>query len=107
MWQVTGVGALTAVTSMTLLRSGYPTSCPGAATPFTDLANGTGLKATLTCDTSNGVVVAASGNNLGFYGATAIAKATPSGACAGNTGCQALRDALGNLGLINVGSISN
>jgi hypothetical protein len=107
LWQVTGVGAFTTVTSMTLLRSGYPTSCPGAATPFTDLANGTGLKATLTCDTSNGITVGASGNNLGFYGATAIAKATPSGACAGNTGCQALRDALGNLGLINTGSISN
>ena len=44
---------------------------------------------------------------LGFYGTTPIVKATPVGACAGNTGCQALRDALGNLGLINTGSISN
>lgn len=48
-----------------------------------------------------------SAGSLGFYGATAIVKATPTGACAGNTGCQALRDALGNLGLINTGSITN
>lgn len=53
------------------------------------------------------VQVGRSAGNIGFYGATAIAKATPAGACAGNTGCQALRDALGNLGAINTGSISN
>lgn len=47
------------------------------------------------------------GGKLAFNGATPIVKATPVGACAGNTGCQAVRDALGNLGLINTGSISN
>jgi hypothetical protein len=56
---------------------------------------------------SSGLTVAAASSKLGFYGATTIVKATPVGACAGNTGCQALRDALGNLGLINTGSISN
>lgn len=53
------------------------------------------------------VAFATSGGTLGFYAATPIVKATPVGACASNTGCQALRDALGNLGLINTGSITN
>lgn len=56
---------------------------------------------------STGLTVGATGSKLGFYGATAIIKATPVGACAGNTGCQALRDALGNLGFIVTGSITN
>lgn len=56
---------------------------------------------------SDNANIAGSGKTLGFYGATAITKATPTGACAGNTGCQALRDAIGNLGLINTGSITN
>jgi hypothetical protein len=56
---------------------------------------------------SAGLTVALTGSKLGFYGATPIVKATPTGACAGNTGCQALRDALGAVGLINTGSISN
>jgi hypothetical protein len=107
MWQVTSVNGSGAATGMSLLHSGYPTSCPGAATPFADLANGTGLKATLTCDTSNGIVLGASTDKVGFYGTAAIVKATPSGACAGSTGCQAIRDALANLGLINSGSISD
>jgi hypothetical protein len=47
------------------------------------------------------------GGKLAFNGATPIVKATPVGACAGNTGCQSLRDALGNLGLIATGSITN
>lgn len=44
---------------------------------------------------------------IGFYGNLPIVKPTPTGACAGNTGCQALRDALANLGLINAGGITN
>jgi hypothetical protein len=52
-------------------------------------------------------IIAGASSKLAFYGATPIVKATPTGACAGNTGCQALRDALGNLGLINTGSITN
>jgi hypothetical protein len=47
------------------------------------------------------------GGKIAFNGATPIVKATPVGACAGNTGCQAMRDALGNLGLIATGSITN
>lgn len=53
------------------------------------------------------VVLGKNAGTLGFYGGSAIAKATPTGACAGSTGCQALRDALANLGLINASGITN
>jgi hypothetical protein len=107
LWEVSGVGALNTVTALTLTTPGFATSCPGAATPFTSLGNGAGLTATITCSTSNGIVLAGASEKIGFYGTAAIVKATPVGACAGSTGCQALRDALGSLGLINTGSITN
>jgi hypothetical protein len=55
----------------------------------------------------NSTIIVRGDDALGFHGATPITQATPSGACAGNTGCQALRTALGNLGLINPSGISN
>lgn len=63
-----------------------------------------GATITLAGNTTVGVNAA---STLGFYGTTAIVKQTPSGACAGNTGCQALRDALVNLGLIVGTGVTN
>jgi hypothetical protein len=72
------------------------------------LVDGTGdITAPKIDNGSTGLTVAAASSKLGLYGATPIVKATPAGACAGNTGCQAVRDALGNLGLIATGSITN
>jgi hypothetical protein len=106
LWDVATLSG-SAVATLTLTKAGFATSCPAAGTPFTSLGNGVSLKATITCSTSSGVTVADAPGKLSFYGATAIVKATPVGACAGSTGCQALRDALGNLGLINTGSITD
>lgn len=68
-----------------------------------------GTPAVIQFGTANatGVVVGKTSGTLAFYGGTAIAIATPTGACAGNTGCQALRDAMVNLHLITGGGISN
>lgn len=70
-----------------------------------------GTSANFTVDTwdNGGTLLVANGTSrkLAFYSGSGTAKQTPTGACAGNTGCQALRDALGTLGLINTGSISN
>lgn len=63
---------------------------------------------TITLGASDGsVALSSASGKLGFHGATPVVKATPSGACAGNTGCQVLRDAMATVGLINGGSISN
>lgn len=98
-----GMGVLTVVT---LVGDVY-SACPGAGGITPTKGSGTGLTLTPTCATRDGITVAAAGTKLALYGATPIVKATPVGACAGNTGCQALRDALGNLGAIATGSISN
>jgi hypothetical protein len=106
---IVGGGSVGTATSgaLTLIQKGYASTCPAASSTFIPISAGSGLKGTVTCATSNGIIVGDTGNKLGFYGTAAIVKATPSGACAGNTGCQAIRDALANLGLINGGSISN
>ncbi len=70
------------------------------------LVFGTGATARITIGTTGNIQTATS-SNLGFFGATPAAKPAPTGACAGNTGCQALRDALGTLGLINPAGITN
>jgi hypothetical protein len=69
--------------------------------------NSTASGMSIGASNANAVVLGRTAGALGFYGASAISKATPSGACAGNTGCQALRDSIGNLGFINTGSITN
>lgn len=97
------------ITAFHYLRTPYSYGGAGAATMA--LKGGSGNQAavvgvTWTQQTALAIQPTA-GGKLGFYGATPIVKATPVGACAGNTGCQALRDALGNLGFINTGSISN
>jgi hypothetical protein len=79
-----------------------------AARTRTGASYGTGLTLVEAWSQSTkSVQMAASGGRVGFYGTTPIVKATPTGACAGSTGCQAIRDALGNLGLISTGSITN
>lgn len=88
----------TIVGSLGLTITGAATNINASSAGAVNIGTGT---------SSAGVNIGGSSNLIGFYGATAIVKATPSGACAGNTGCQALRDALGNLGLINTGSITN
>lgn len=98
-----GIGALT----ISVLAGDVYAVCPGVGGITPTGGSGAGLTLTPTCGTRDGITIAAATTKLGVYGATPIAKATPVGACAGNTGCQALRDALGNLGLIATGSITN
>ncbi len=105
-----------AVTAVGIYRVGYSLSPPANPVTFRvvgyALGNGMGqptaptINLTWTAQNALAIQPTAAGK-LGFYGATPIVKATPIGACAGSTGCQALRDALANLGLINAGSISN
>jgi hypothetical protein len=106
-WDVASLGGSGAAATLALVHAGYAASCPPAATRFTSMSVGVGLTGTVTCSTSDGITVGSGSGKLAFYGATPIVKATPSGACAGNTGCQALRGALVNLGFINGGSISD
>jgi fibronectin-binding autotransporter adhesin len=89
-------------TMMTLQSSGGPLLIGGPVTlvsqPLTvgSIDNGT-----------TGLVLVQSLSKLAFFGNTPVVEPVPSGACAGNTGCQALRDALASLGLIVGGGISN
>jgi len=113
LWNVSAVGAGGAVTGLTQLRPGYAAACPPPASATT-LGNGAGMTITVTCATRQTLELGGAGQSLlvstsrlGFYGARPIARPTPSGSCAGNSGCQTLRDTLGQLGLIDPRSISN
>lgn len=112
--KVTGTAAGVA-TAIVILEPDLQATPPGnpVATVATNVSDGRVSGTGLTIDETWTAAASAlslqptAGGKLAFNGATPIVKATPVGACAGNTGCQAVRDALGNLGLINTGSISN
>jgi hypothetical protein len=111
-WQVlTTTGGV--ITALALATGSTPPYCPSACPASYNLtkAKWSAGVGTVTVGVSwtakNALKIAGATDKLGFYNATPIVKATPTGACAGNTGCQALRDAMGNLGLIATGSITN
>lgn len=109
MYQATTVAA-GVITQLTVLRRSYATGSPSATVTLTKIAPSIGagtVQITQTWSALNNITIASATDKLALYGGTPIVKATPVGACAGNTGCQALRDALGNLGAINTGSITN
>jgi hypothetical protein len=108
---VTNVGGSGNITGLAYLTNASPYSYGGIGPATMALRGGSGDQSSfvgVTWTQQTGLsIMPTAGGKIGLYGATPIVKAMPVGACAGNTGCQALRDALGNPGAINTGSISN
>jgi hypothetical protein len=101
LWDVGSISAGGVVTSLSLTKAGFASSCPAGTIRFTSLGSGAALTGTVSCATSNGVTLGASTDKIGLYGVTPISKPTLTGACSGNSGCQAIRDFLVSRGDIN------
>jgi len=89
-----------AVATVTVVRRGWTDSVPGGAVAFTSVnsvsgTKGTGLTLTTAWSAVDDITIGASGDGIGFYGATPVSKQT--GVAVTSAGIHA---ALVNLGLI-------